>query len=89
MAQPIRNNHTRIGHERPLCRLTPRNDYTAAELAAAYRRAQLRRIGVSLLKALESPLIHKSLCLQAQATRDTQALAQRECTRIHTEKEAA
>lgn len=43
---------------------------TAEEIAAAYRKARLRYIGVSLLKALNTPSIYQSLVLQAQAMRD-------------------
>lgn len=43
---------------------------TAEALSKAYKQAQLRRIGVSLVKALSTPLLYKSLVLQAQAMRD-------------------
>lgn len=39
----------------------------ADEIALAYKNARLRYSGVSLMKALESPLIYKALVLQARA----------------------
>lgn len=51
--------------------ITP-TDFTADELAAAYQRARLRYVGVTLTRALLSPLIYKSLCLQASAMRKHQ-----------------
>lgn len=47
------------------------DDYTAEEIAAAYRRARLRYLGITLAKALTNPLIYKSLCLQAESARRT------------------
>ena len=48
------------------------NDFTAEEIAAAYRRARLRYKGVSLLRALNDPLIYKALVLSAAAWRKNQ-----------------
>lgn len=45
------------------------DDFTADEIAAAYRRARLRFIGVTLTRALENPLFYRALCLQASAAR--------------------
>ena len=45
------------------------DDFTADELAAAYRRSRLRYIGISLTRALTNPLFYKSLCLEASAMR--------------------
>lgn len=46
------------------------NALSAEDIARAYKKARLRFVGVSLLKALESPLIYKSLVLQANAMRN-------------------
>lgn len=48
------------------------NLYTAEEIAAAYRKARLRYVGITLLRAINTPLIYKSLCLQAEAARKNQ-----------------
>ena len=42
---------------------------TADEFRDAYKRARLRRIGVSLQKAISTPCISKSLRIQAIAVR--------------------
>lgn len=42
---------------------------TSDELHAAYRQAQLRRKGVSFMKALMTPVIYRSLTIQAMAMR--------------------
>lgn len=48
---------------------TSQQQPTAEEIAAAYRKAKLRYAGVTLTRALTSPLIYKSLCLQVMAMR--------------------
>jgi hypothetical protein len=47
-------------------------DITAEELSAAYRRAKLRHIHVSLFKALNTPAIYTALKLDAAAARKHQ-----------------
>jgi len=65
------------------------NDCTAEEIALAYRRAELRKIGVTLTRALQDSLLYKSLCLQVGNMRKHQI----PCTHLHaqqlTEREAA
>lgn len=48
------------------------DDYTAEEIAAAYKQARLRYVGITLTRALQNPLFYKSLCLQASAMRKKQ-----------------
>jgi hypothetical protein len=48
------------------------NGYTAEEISAAYKQARLRYAGITLTRALQDPLIYKSLCLQASAMRQHQ-----------------
>lgn len=50
----------------------PANHYTAEELYRAYLKARLRYKGITLLKALNDPLIYRSLCLQAESARKQQ-----------------
>ena len=45
---------------------------THKELWRAYRKAGLRRRGITFLKVLNDPLLYKSLCLQAEAMRKTE-----------------
>lgn len=45
--------------------------YTAEEIAAAYRKSRLRYIGITLLRALNDPLLYKALCLQARVMRSS------------------
>lgn len=47
---------------------------TAEELTAAYRAARLRKIGVSLLKALNTPSIYIALRITAIAMRNKQTV---------------
>lgn len=42
---------------------------TSHELWRAYRKARLRYKGISLLRALNDPLLYKSLCLQVESAR--------------------
>ena len=45
------------------------DDFTAQEIAAAYRRARLRYQGITLFKALTTPVIYQSLCHMAEVAR--------------------
>jgi hypothetical protein len=68
---------------------TPQDPPTADELWLAYRKAQLHKIGYTLLRALSDPLLSHQLTVQAIAQRKHQT----PCTRLHaqqlTERETA
>lgn len=62
------------------------NPATADELWVAYRRAALHKIGITLLRALNDPLLSHQLNLQAIAHRNASA---KQHAKQSTEQEAA
>lgn len=46
--------------------------FTAAEITTAYKKARLRYRGISLLRALNDPLLYKALAAQIKASRKQQ-----------------